>query len=171
MSVPIALIAAVARNGVIGRNGGIPWKIPGDMAFFKRQTMGKPIIMGRKQFETIGKPLPGRVNLVVSRQVGYQPDGVIVISSLADALDHAKHIAADGADEVMVIGGGEIYSQAIGSADRLYISEVDLAPEGDVFFPPIDAARWQIVASQDIQASPRNEAVFSDKLYVRTFSI
>src|SRR5687767_899790 len=138
MTVPIAMIAGVARNDVIGADGGIPWKIPSDMGFFKRMTMGKPIVMGRKQYETVGRPLPGRTNIVVTRQAGYQPEGVIVVHSLDAGLETAKRIAAaEGASEVMVIGGGGIYAQAIARADRLYISHVDLAPEGDVLFPPI----------------------------------
>src|SRR5215218_3976618 len=100
------MIAAVAANGVIGRDGGIPWKIPSDMAFFKRTTIGKPIVMGRKQFESVGRPLPGRTNIVVTRQRGYQPDGVIVIDSLEAAVERAAAIAqADGAGEAMIIGG------------------------------------------------------------------
>src|SRR5690349_15195678 len=127
----IAMIAGVARNNVIGADGGIPWKIPSDMAFFKRTTMGKPIVMGRKQYETVGRPLPGRTNIVVTRQAGYQPEGVTVLDNLGAALDHARAVAAaDGASEVMVIGGGEIYAQAMPLAARLYISHVDLEPEG-----------------------------------------
>jgi len=168
MSVSISMIAAVAENNVIGANGGIPWRIPADMAFFKRTTMGRPIIMGRKQFETVGRPLPGRTNLVVSRQRGFQPDGVIVIDDLAAALDHARSVAeADGVDEAMVIGGGEIYRQALDQADRLYISHVALAPEGDVFFPAIDPAQWEMIKEHIVPASPRDEALFRVRIYER----
>ena len=139
----IALIAAVAQNGVIGRDGHLPWRIPSDLAFFKKVTMGKPLVMGRKQYESVGRPLPGRVNIVVSRQVGYQPEGVLVISDFKAALDHARTIAAaDGASEVMVIGGGEVYTLAMPYAHRLYLTEVDLAPEGDTRFPVIDPKVW-----------------------------
>lgn len=168
MTVPVAIIAGVARNGVIGAGGGIPWKIPSDMAFFKATTMGKPIIMGRKQYETVGRPLPGRTNIVVTRQKGYQPDGVLVIDSLEAALDHAQAIAAaDKASEVMVIGGGEIYAQAMPLADRLYISHVDLAPEGDVLFPPIDPAVWRVVQEPEVQFSERDAASFRVRVYER----
>jgi len=164
----VAMIAGVARNGVIGANGSIPWKIPSDMAFFKATTMGKPIIMGRKQYESVGRPLPGRTNLVVTRQSGYQPDGVIVISSLEAALDHAQTIAAaDRADEVMIIGGGEIYAQAMPVADRLYISHIDLAPEGDVVFPPIDPAKWLVFAEPEVQSSERDTASYRVRVYHR----
>lgn len=172
MNVPVALIAAVAENGVIGANGGIPWKIPSDMAFFKRTTMGKPIIMGRKQFETVGKALPGRTNIVVTRQQGYQPDGVLVMDSLDAAIDHAKTIArADGAGEVMVIGGGEIYAQAMPVADKLYISHVALAPEGDTFFPPIDPCVWKVVDEPEVPLTGRDGAAFSVRVYARHTSL
>lgn len=168
MNVPVALIAAVAENGVIGADRGIPWKIPSDMAFFKRMTMGKPIVMGRKQFETVGKPLPGRTNIVVTRQKGYQPDGVLVMDSLEAAIDHARTIArADAAGEVMVIGGGEIYAQAMALADKLYISHVALAPEGDTFFPPIDPSLWEVVGEPEVPLTGRDGAAFSVRVYAR----
>src|SRR5665213_336056 len=114
MRVLVAMIAGVAENNVIGADGKIPWRIPSDMAFFKRTTMGKPIIMGRKQYETVGRPLPGRTNIVVSRQVGYQPEGVIVIDDLGSAIEHGRAIAEeDGVYEAMIIGGGEIYAQGM----------------------------------------------------------
>lgn len=164
----MALIAAVASNGVIGRGNTIPWRIPSDMAFFRRSTMGKPIVMGRKQFETVGRPLPGRVNVVVSRQAGFQPDGVIVINDLSAALDHAQAIAAaDHASEVMVIGGGEIYRRAMPHADRLYISHVALQPEGDVTFPSIDPAEWRSVGGPTVEPSPKDEASYIVRLYER----
>lgn len=168
MSVPVAMIAAVGQNGVIGANGGIPWRIPADMAFFRATTLGKPIIMGRKQFETVGRSLPGRTNLVVSRRKDFQPDGVIVIDDLAAAIDHARAIAtAEGAPEAMVIGGGEIYRQAIGQADRLYISHVALAPAGNVLFPAINPDQWEVVGAPVIPASPRDEAAFEVRIYGR----
>ncbi|KKB13030.1 diacylglycerol kinase [Devosia geojensis] len=168
MSVKIAMIAAVAENGVIGAHQTIPWRIPSDMAFFKRTTMGKPLVMGRKQFETVGKPLPGRANIVVTRQAGYAPDGVIVMSGLDEAIAHARAIAArDGADEVMIVGGGEIYRQAISLADRLYISHVALSPEGDVTFPVIEASEWKVVEEPDVPPGEKDGAAFRVKVYER----
>ncbi len=168
MSVVVAMIAAVAENGVIGAHGGIPWRIPSDMALFRRTTMGKPIVMGRRQFESVGQALPGRVNLVVSRQAGYQPDGVIVIDDLEAALAHARAIAeADGVAEAMVIGGGDIYAQAMPLADRLYISHVALAPAGDVRFPPIDPAVWRAAAELPVEPSPKDEAHYRPVVYER----
>ncbi len=164
----IALIAAVARNGVIGRDGGIPWRLPSDMAFFKRTTMGKPLVMGRKQYESVGRPLPGRVNIVVTRQKGYQPEGVLVFSDLVSALDHARAIAAaEGAEEVMVIGGGEIYAQALPYADRLYLTKVDAAPEGDTRFPEIDKSQWVLVEAPAPAPSEHDEMAYATGVYER----
>ncbi len=166
MKVPIALIAAVAENGVIGAAGGMPWRLPTDFAFFKRMTLGKPLVMGRRTFESIGRPLPGRTNIVVTRQPGYQPGGVLVIDDLAAALDHAASIArADGAAEIMVGGGAEIYSQTIGRADRLYITHVQLSPEGDAVFPTIDPAEWVVVDSPEIAPGEKDSASFCVKIY------
>ena len=166
--IRIAMIVGVAENGVIGSNQTIPWRIPSDMAFFKRTTMGKPIVMGRKQYETVGRPLPGRSNIVVTRQPGYQPEGVLVVASIEAALEKASEIAAaDGVDEIMIIGGGELYAQLIDRADRLYVSHVDLAPEGDVRFPPIDPALWEIVDLPEVEPSPKDEARYRVKVYAR----
>ena len=130
--------------------------------------MGKPIVMGRKQYETVGKPLPGRTNIVVTRQPGYAPEGVIVVNSLGAALEKAREIAAaDGVGEVMVIGGGDIYAQAMTLAGRLYISHVDLAPEGDVLFPAIDPAVWRVVEEPDVPVSDKDSASFRVRVYER----
>jgi dihydrofolate reductase len=168
MTVPVAIIAAVAENGVIGAGNAIPWRLPSDFAFFRRTTMGKPVIMGRKTFESIGKPLSGRTNIVVSRQRGYQPDGVLVIQSLEAALEHAQSIAAaDLATEVMVAGGGEIYREAIALADRLYITHVAAAPPGDTRFPAIDPDKWRVTEEPDVPRSDRDSADFRVKVYTR----
>jgi dihydrofolate reductase len=168
MSVAIAIIAAVAENGVIGHGNSIPWYLPSDFAHFKRMTLGKPLIMGRRTFESIGRPLPGRTNLVISRQAGYQPDGVIVISSLEAALEHAQTIAAaDRANEVMIGGGAEIYAQALPLASRLYITHVGIRPEGDAFFPTISAEEWLQSGQIDVETSPRDTAAFRINVYRR----
>ena len=168
MSVKVSLIAAVADNGVIGADNALIWRLPSDFAFFKRTTMGKPIVMGRNTFESIGKPLPGRVNIVVSRQTGYQPDGVLVISDLDAALDHARTIAqADGADEIMVIGGGAIYAAAMPVADRLYVTHVHLRPEGDTHFPKIDPAQWVRVERKEVERGQKDSADFEIVIYER----
>lgn len=168
MSVRIALIAAVAENGVIGSGQAIPWRIPSDFAWFKKTTLGKPMVMGRKQFETVGKPLPGRTNIVVTRQTDFQPEGVEVFHSVHAALDRARQIAiADGVDEIMIIGGGELYAQLIDRADRLYISHVNLAPPGDVRFPAIAPEKWAVVDLPEVPPSEKDEASYRVKVYER----
>jgi dihydrofolate reductase len=168
MSITIAMIAAVAENGVIGSDNAMPWRLPGDFAYFKRVTMGKPLVMGRKTFESIGRPLPGRTNIVVSREKGYQPDGVLVIDSLDAALIHARAIAeADGVDEIMIGGGAAVYAALMPVAERLYITHVALRPEGDTFFPAIDPAIWALVTEPDVPASEKDTASFRACVYER----
>jgi len=168
MTVAVAIIAAVAANGVIGNGNAIPWRLPSDFAHFKRMTVGKPLIMGRKTFESIGRPLPGRTNIVVSRQSDYQPPGVIVIPSLEEALARAQEIAkADRANEVMIGGGAEIYAQALPLADRLYITHVGANPEGDAHFPPVDLQQWRESATIEVPPNPNDSAAFRIKVYRR----
>lgn len=168
MTVPIAMIAAVADNGVIGSGNAMPWRLPGDFAHFKRMTLGKPLIMGRKTFESIGKALPGRTNIVVSRQPGYQPDGVLVISSVEAALLHAQAIAAaDGAGEVMIGGGAQIYAEAMPLADILYITHVALKPAGDSVFPVIERSVWGDGEPIEVAGSPKDSAKFHVRVYRR----
>jgi len=136
----IALVVAMAENRVIGKAGGLPWHIPGDLKLFKKTTMGKPIIMGRKTWESLGRALPGRTNIVISRDPAYSAEG----AEVAGDLDQALGVAAALADEeIMVIGGAEIYRLALPKADRLYLTEVALKPDGDAFFPDFDKAAWR----------------------------
>jgi dihydrofolate reductase len=168
MTIRIAMIAGVAQNGVIGNDQTIPWRIPSDMAFFKQTTMGKPIVMGRKQYETVGRPLPGRANIVITRRQGYRPEGVLVFHDIDAALEKAAEIAAaDGVDEIMIIGGGELYAQLMERADRLYITDIDLAPEGDVRFPAIAPEQWVVVDLPEVTPSPKDEASYRVKVYER----
>jgi dihydrofolate reductase len=141
----VSLIAAVAANRVIGQAGRLPWHLPDDLRHFKRMTLGKPVVMGRKTFQSIGQPLPGRPNIVVTRDEGWRAEGVRVVLSLADALVVAAGLAGD---EAMVIGGAELFAAALPIADRLYLTEVHRSYEGDVFFPLIDRTSW-IEASRD----------------------
>ena len=146
----IAMIAAVAENNAIGINNKMPWYLPGDLRYFKAVTMGKPIVMGRKTFESLGKPLPGRTNIVITRDKGYSRDGIKVVHSLSDALSLADDIAMiDGISEIMVIGGAEIYKQAMPKAERLYLTRVYQSFEGDAFFPEFDKGLWQEIARED----------------------
>ena len=145
MSSPIVtLIAARARNGVIGRNNQMPWKIPGEQAYFKRMTLGRPIVMGRKTWESIGRPLPGRRNIVVTRNRAYAAIGADVVGSLDDALALAYE-----ADEVFVIGGAQLYAEAMPRARRLLLTEIDADFEGDTWMPAPDRARWRQTSRED----------------------
>ncbi|HVZ13647.1 MAG TPA: dihydrofolate reductase [Bauldia sp.] len=171
MTVRIALIAAVASNGVIGAGGAMPWRLTTDMQRFRRLTIGKPVVMGRKTFASIGRPLSGRANIVVTRHgLGPLAD-IIVQPSLERALAAAAmHAALLGATEIMVIGGGEIYSETIGKADRLYITHVDAHPPGDTYFPPIDPVIWQPASSERIGAGPADTNATTFTIYERRTS-
>jgi dihydrofolate reductase len=162
MTVRLSIIAAVAENGVIGRDGDMPWKLSTDLKRFKALTTGKPVVMGRKTFASIGRPLPNRVNIVVTRDGGFKADGVSAVSDLDAAL-----AAAGDADEVMVIGGGEIYRAWIAKADRLYITHVAASPEGDTLFPAIDPAQWVELSSEDVPEGPSDSAASRFVVYAR----
>jgi len=163
MKMPrLSLIAAVARNGVIGRDGTIPWRLPGDLARFKRITMGHPVIMGRKTWLSLGKPLPGRRNIVVSRTPGLKLDGAQVFASLAQALAHCA-----GASEVFVIGGTEAYREALPHAQRLLLTEIDADIEGDALFPPFDRTQWRETGRERHLANADNPLAFSYVDYER----
>ncbi|WP_444677091.1 dihydrofolate reductase [Halomonas sp. E19] len=144
--VPVAMIAAVARNRVIGVDNKLPWYLPEDLKFFKRMTQAKPLVMGRKTFQSIGRPLPGRLNIVVTRDSTFQHAGIRVCHDLAAALALADQQATiDAVDEIMVMGGGEIYAQALPHASRIYLTEVEIEVEGDTRFPELDEREWQEV--------------------------
>jgi dihydrofolate reductase len=160
----IALVAAVAINGVIGAAGGLPWRLPSDLKRFKSVTMGKPVIMGRKTWESIGRPLPGRRNIVVTRSQDFSAQGV----ERASSLDEAIAMAVEGdAAEVCVIGGGQLYEEALPAADRLYITHVMAEPEGDTRFPPIHQEQWLPVSSEEIVAGENDSAQMRFVVYER----
>ncbi len=144
-SLPLCLIAALADNRVIGRDNQLPWHLPADLKHFKALTLGKPIIMGRKTWDSLGRPLPGRLNLVVSRQSGLQLEGAEVFPTLEAALERAEAWAqANGADALMLIGGAQLYALGLARAQRLYLTRVALSPEGDAYFPALNPAHWQL---------------------------
>ena len=152
MSRPILTVGPVARsrNGVIGRDGRLPWRLKGDMALFKALTLGKPVIMGRKTWDSLPKkPLPGRVNFVLSRDGAFEPKGAVVCQRFEEALAMAREQAEeDGAEEVCVIGGTALFALALPKAKRLYLTEVDAEVEGDAMFPPFDKAAWREVRQE-----------------------
>lgn len=155
----IALVVAVAENGVIGRNGDLPWRIPSDLKTFRRLTMGKPVVMGRKTFQSLKKPLDGRDNIVVTREPGFRvPDGVLVRHTLGTGLEAARAAAkARQVDEVMIIGGADIFRLTLPFADRLYWTHVEGHPEGDTFFPAFDAHEWAIVHRETLPRGDKDE--------------
>jgi dihydrofolate reductase len=167
-SPEIVLVVAVADNGVIGAHGDIPWRLKSDQARFKAMTMGKPIVMGRKTFMSLRRPLPGRTNIVVTRDADFRARGAVVTTSFADARAIARGDALRRfATEIAVIGGAEIYAQWMDGADRLEITEVHARPEGDTRFAAIDAAIWQEVARERHPAGPDDSVDFSYVTYRR----
>jgi len=159
----MTIVVALGENGVIGRDGDMPWRLPTDLRRFKAVTLGKPVVMGRRTLESIGRPLPGRDNLVVSRDPDWRPDGVTVFADLDAAVAAALRIAADkGLDEFVIGGGGTLYAALIDRADRLRVTRVAASPAGDTRFPPIDPAVWRLVHEEPM---PRGERDSADALW------
>ena len=164
MTLPLLTVGpvAVARNGVIGANGGLPWRLKSDLKLFKRLTLGKPVIMGRKTWDSLPiQPLPGRLNVVLSRDGSFEPLRAVVCESFNEALSMAREQAQeDGVDEVCVIGGAALFQAALPKARRLYITEVDAEPEGDVHFPALDESQWAEVAREAYPVGPDDDHAF-----------
>ncbi len=157
------MIVAAAKNNVIGLNNKMPWHISGDLKYFKAQTLGKPIVMGRNTFESMGKPLPGRTSIVITRNQSYQvPEGVITARSLDEAIKIAKPIAQkDGVNEIMIIGGAQIYDIALPISDRLYITEIDASPKGDAYFPKFNKSEWQETSREMVESNTNDESDYA----------
>ena len=158
----VSIIAAMDRNRLIGSNNQLPWHLPADLAHFKQVTMGKPIIMGRKTYESIGRPLPGRTNIVLTRSANFRAEGVLTAHTLEQALDYVSV-----EDEAMIIGGSTIYELALPRADRLYLTYVDSSSEGDAWFPEFDIERWRVVASEQHRADEKNSSDYRFVNYER----
>jgi len=158
----LSLIVAASENNVIGKNNQLPWHLPADMKFFKNTTWGMPVIMGRKTFESMRKPLPGRINIILTKQKNWKAEGAIVVHDWDDALLVAKD--AD-CKEVFVIGGGEIFKETIKKADRLYMTRVHTMLDGDVFFPDIDEKKWKLVSKKDGKADEKQKFNYSFELW------
>jgi dihydrofolate reductase len=166
--LPLILVAAVGRNGIIGADNRLLWRLSSDMKRFKALTMGKPLVMGRKTFQSIGRPLPGRETIILTRDRTFSPEGTLVAHSLDAALALAQErAAAMGADAVVIAGGGELYAQTIPCAARLAITEVALEPEGDVRFPLIDPSVWREVRREKGERGLKDEADFAFVDYER----
>ena len=161
LNAALVIVAAVARNRVIGGDNRLLWRLSSDLRRFKALTLGKPLIMGRKTFESIGKPLPGRQSIVLTRDPDWSHPGVLVAHDLLQALDlGSEAVAATDASDIIIAGGADLYAQTIGIADRMHITEVDLSPPGDSFFPEI-GPRWKEVARESFPAGPQDEAAFA----------
>ncbi|WP_457300477.1 dihydrofolate reductase [Phyllobacterium sp. P5_D12] len=164
----ISFVVAIAENGVIGRENGLPWRLSSDLKRFKATTMGKPIIMGRKTWDSLGRPLPGRTNIVITRDPAFSVEGVIAARSIDQALMIAgSHAGADKVDEICIIGGGDIFRQSLNRADRLYVTWVLAEVEGDVVFPPIDPKVWTEVSSEDFPAGEKDNYATRFAIYER----
>jgi dihydrofolate reductase len=162
MRPKIAFVVAVSKNGVIGLNGRLPWRLSSDLRSFKTITMGKPLVMGRKTWESLPKrPLPGRDNIVITRQRGYAAPGATVVADAEAALSKAEMFARRAkSEEIAVIGGGEVFAQLLPRADRIYLTEIDLEVEGDTFFPALDPAQWKEVGRERRARGEQDDAAF-----------
>ena len=160
--LPVVLVLAVAENGVIGRGDALPWDLPDDLQHFKRSTLGRPIIMGRKTYDSVGRPLPGRTNIVVTRDPAWAAEGVVAVQSLADAIVRAEQQALlDGADAVMVVGGAEIYRLALPQADRIVLTRVHGEVSGDAYFDLEQLCNWQEIRRQSVARGAHNSHDFT----------
>lgn len=167
--IPLALVVARGSNGVIGQDGDLPWRLRSDLQRFKAVTIGKPCLMGRKTWESLPlRPLPGRLNIVLSRDLSFEAKGAVVVTNLDEALEMAREQAEDdGATEVCVIGGTALFDAALPRARRLYITEVDAAPDGDAQFPAFDEKAWVEVSSEAHPAGEKDDHAFTFRVLER----
>jgi dihydrofolate reductase len=165
MSKPrLVLVVAVAENGVIGKNGRLPWKIPGDLKRFQKLTMGKPVIMGRLTYESMGGPLKGRTNIVLTTNPNYKAEGATVVTNLRDAISLA---AKDNTDEIAIIGGNVVFAETLPRASKLEITEVHGTPEGDAYFPPFDKREWKEISRDGPHQGPNDSLPYTFVTYER----
>lgn len=158
----VTIIVAMGKNNAIGLENTMPWHLPKDLKHFKEKTSGHPVIMGRKTYESIGKPLPNRTNIVISRKENWFEEGILIVGSIKEAMKFAQKINED----YFIIGGGSLYEQTMGLADRLIITEVDATPEADTFFPKIDEKIWKLVESTHEPADEKNAYDLTFKVYI-----
>ncbi|MEO0338532.1 MAG: dihydrofolate reductase [Bacteroidota bacterium] len=161
----VSAIVAVAKNRVIGKDNNIPWYLSTDLKFFKKTTLNHHVIMGRKSFESIGRPLPKRTNVVITRNAFYMATGCICVYSVEEALSIAEN---NGEEEAFIIGGAQIYELSLPYLDKLYLTEVDAEPEGDVYFPEIDLSEWNLLSQKDHQKGERDDFDFSIKVFEKS---
>ncbi|PKV76371.1 dihydrofolate reductase [Pontibacter ramchanderi] len=156
----IAIVVAIAENNVIGKDNQLIWHLPADLRHFKQKTMGHPMIMGRKTFESIGKPLPGRTTIIVTRQEDYKAEGCIVVNSVEEAIAKGKELDSE---QVSIVGGAEIYKQALPMVDMLYLTEVHHAFNGDTFFPELKEEEWQELSAESHEPDEKNKYPYTFK--------
>ncbi|UWF65920.1 MULTISPECIES: dihydrofolate reductase [unclassified Brucella] len=167
----VSIVVAASENNVIGHENDMPWRLSTDLKRFKALTLGKPVIMGRRTWQSLGRPLPGRANIVITRDADFRAEGAEVVGSLEDALALARKFAAEGGvDEISVIGGGQIYVQAMPLADRLHLTCVLAVVEGDTYFPEINPQDWQLLSSEDVPAGDKDSYPTRYMLYERRVS-
>lgn len=159
-----SIIVAMGRNGVIGKDNRLPWHLPADLRFFKRTTMGHPMIMGRRTYDSVGMPLPGRTNIVVTRSAEFAPAGVVVARTPDEALQLAE---ARDAEEIFIAGGSEIFRLMLPMADRMYVTRIEADFDGDTFFPDVDWRQWELVSSEEHQPDEKNRWAYSFLVYDR----
>lgn len=160
----VSAIFAVSENNVIGKGNDLPWRMPADLKHFKNTTMGHPVIMGRKSFDSIGRPLPGRHNIVVTRDRNFRAEGVSVVHSLREAMEIA---GADRPEEVFIIGGAQIYKKAFPYCDRLYMTRIHTETEGDVFLPEVDFSAWKLISEEKHLPDEKNIHDYTFRIYER----
>ena len=158
----ISLVVAAAENNAIGKDNQLLWHLPNDLKFFKNITWGMVVVMGRKTFEAVNKPLPGRINIVITRQPGWTAEGAITANDLTEALEKAK---ATNCKEIFIIGGGEIYKQSMAIADKIYITRVHAAIEGDTFFPVIEESKWTLISNEDFETDAKHAYAYSFQVW------
>lgn len=168
----ISIVVAVSKNSVIGRDNGMPWRLSTDLQRFKKLTLGKPVVMGRKTWESLGRPLPGRTNIVITRDATYQAEGAVVVPTIDAALQAGEQAANDaGVDEICIIGGAQIYAQAlkqeVDKVTCLHVTHIDAEIDGDAFFAPIDPKIWQIVSEETVPAGEKDNYSTRYVVYTR----
>lgn len=164
--VKIAMVVAASANNAIGKNNRLLWHLPNDLKFFKNTTWGFPVIMGRKTFEAVNKPLPGRTNIVITRKPEWKAEGTLNALDLEDAIRKAS---ATNSRQIFIIGGGEIYEQSMHLADTIYLTRVQVVLEGDTFFPAIDESVWELVSNEDFQADEKHAYAYSFQVWKKKF--
>ena len=157
-------IVAASENNIIGREGNLPWRLPNDFKYFKNKTWSMPVLMGRNTFESLKKDLPGRINIVVTKRTDWHPRNVFIVHNISEAVEKAKECDAN---EIFIIGGGEIFKQTINNVDRIYLTRVHTNVQGDTFYPELDSSKWKLVKEEQHTADERNNYPYTFEVWER----